>query len=354
MARTSPVVVLLLSASLLASCASTRPVEPGQPGATKSSASSASSASSPATPSSAGASALPANSPLTSCVDPKPTRPRPVDTSIAADFAGDRVQAPLSLDDGAFRATPAPPNLVPRISAALAFCNLLAAATATNFTVIGAATEHGLSFGLGVVTVAQALLSTRPRMYMVGDEQETITLAAYQDRLAWIALIKPDIIANCPMMSSAPVRATSAPALAGYQILAIDANTGAAGIVYSAEASSLCGEAGIRPPSVAPAVEFVSVPWTLVKRGPGPQAAAITYEPRPCDDRHLPTFDATGEPVVTADRDRPGLVEVELERTLTSCGPAVSAPLLLRSATLASDLPPALVHAPVGAIDVSG
>lgn len=54
----------------------------------------------------------------------------------------------LSLDDGAFRAVPAPHNARPRVSASPAFFNLLAGATANNFSVIEAATEHGMSFGL--------------------------------------------------------------------------------------------------------------------------------------------------------------------------------------------------------------
>jgi hypothetical protein len=66
----------------------------------------------------------------------------------------------------------------------------------------------------------------------------------------------------------------------------------------------------------------------------------------------LSTFATTGEPVVLADREHAGLVSVSLERVLASCGPAVATPLLLRSSTLATDLPQQLVHAPVGAQDV--
>lgn len=94
------------------------------------------------------ANSVPADSPLATCIDPTPPAPKPVDTALAQDFAGGRIRVPLSLDDGTFRAVPAPPNARPRVSTSLALCNLLAGATANNFSVIDAATEHGMSFGL--------------------------------------------------------------------------------------------------------------------------------------------------------------------------------------------------------------
>ncbi len=60
-----------------------------------------------------------------------------------------------------------------------------------------------------------------------------------------------------------------ATALPAYQVLAIDADTGAAGTVYSVKRNALCGSPGYQPAWVAPAVEFVSVPWTMVAHGPG-------------------------------------------------------------------------------------
>jgi hypothetical protein len=141
--------------------------------------------------------------------------------------------------------------------------------------------------------------------------------------------------------------------LPGYQILAIDADTGAAGIIYQAKTNALCNFPGYRQASVAPAVEFVSVPWTLIKRGPGTQAASITYRPRPCDSRDLPTFYPTKQPAAFADRDNPARVNIVLERTLVTCGPAATVGLLLRSADLKTDLPEYLIHAPTGAEDVA-
>jgi len=53
-------------------------------------------------------------------------------------------------------------------------------------------------------------------------------------------------------------------------------------------------------------------------------------------------------------RDHPGLVQAELERVLQNCGPATPTDVLLRSPTVTADLPQHLVHAPVGAEDVTG
>ena len=295
---------------------------------------------------------LPADSPLPTCVDPTPTMPKAVDTPVARDFAGGRVRRPLSLDHGAFRALRPSPGMVPRINAGRALCNLLAGATANNFSMFQAAAEHGMSFGLGVVTVADSILITGPHTYLFGGQQRTASLRPYHARLAWIAITVPDVVASCPANTGGASAAKKA--LPGYQVLAIDAQTGGDGIIYSARTNALCGLPGYRPASVAPAVEFVSLPWTLVARGPGRQSATITYAPRPCDQPVQSTFTDTGRPVVLADRTHAGLVAVDLERTFATCGPAAPRRLLLRSSTLETKLPQHLSHAPVGALDVRG
>jgi hypothetical protein len=235
-------------------------------------------------------------------------------------------------------------------------CNLLAGVTATNFSAIDAVAAHGMSFGLGVVTVADSVLKTGPRSYLFGGREQTASLQPYRARLAWIAVTMPDRVSACPAMTSTASPRPIGPQkdLPAYQILAIDADSGADGILYSARTNRLCGFPGYQPASAAPAVEFVSLPWTLVARGPGRQSATISYQSRPCDLRNLGTFGDTGQPVVFADGTRPASVSVNLERVLATCGPAVPARVLLRSSTLATDLPQDLVHAPVGAEDVRG
>jgi hypothetical protein len=250
-----------------------------------------------------GVKAPPADSPLTACINPSPPRPKPIDTAIAQDFADGRVQT---------------------------------------------------RFSLGVVTVASSVLKTGSRSYLAGGQAQTASLQPYDARLAWIAVLAPDELASCPAMLPIPPRRPTAQeaSLPDYQILAIDAGTGADGIIYSARTNAVCGLPGYRPASVAPAVEFVSVPWTLVTRGPGPQSATISYQSRSCDQRDLDRFTGTGRPAVFAGVTNPALVGVNMERILTACGPAVPTRVLLRSSAFTTDLPQHLVHAPVGALDV--
>lgn len=296
----------------------------------------------------------PAGSPLGACVDPAPTVPKRLDTPLARDFAADRVQTTVSLDNERFQAVPAPADAHPLISAGLALCNLLAATTAQNFSVLDAAAAHGLSFGLGKITMSDSLLKTGPHSYTIGTQQQLVSLTAYHARLAWIAVIKPDVMASCPAQSSKSSAnpAGPSPVLPGYQVLALDANTGGDGVLYTARTNSLCGYSGYQPPRVVPSAELVSLPWTLVKRGPGPQSATISYPQRSCDQPLATTYARTGLPVVSPDINNPSLVSVELERVVTTCGVATPVTVLLRSATVTTNLPQQLLHAPVGARDV--
>lgn len=298
----------------------------------------------------------PADSPLASCVDPTPTVPKPIGTALGQHFDDARLRTAFTLDGGGFKAVPAAQSARPAISASLAFCNFLANATPDNVPMIDAGVAHGMSFGLAVVTVADSVLRPGPRSYLVGAQQHTESLQPYHARLAWIAVTEPDVVSNCPAMPATPAArpTTEQKRLPPYEILAVDAVTGSDGITYSARTNANCG-GGYQPAGVAPAAEFVSLPWTLVARGPGRESATIRYRPRPCDlSRDLPTFEDTGRPAVWADLEHPGLVRVQLERVLQSCGPAEPTDVLLRSPTVTTDLPQHLVHAPVGAEDVAG
>lgn len=308
------------------------------------------------TTSPAGTQAPPATSPLAPCADPAPAQPAPLDAAVAHDFADGQVETAFSLDSGAFRATPPPPGAKPRISRSLAFCNLLAGDSDNNVPLVEAAVAHGMSFGLALVSVADALL-TSGAQGLAGVTSRTVDLQPYHARLAWIAVTTPDVAASCPaerLGAGSSATPPPPPSLPGYQVLAIDAGTGANGILYVAQANPPCGGSEDQPAHVQPAVETVSEPWTLVSRGPGQQLAMISYEHRPCDLDEFPRHMApTGQPVVSVDRTHPGLVRVEDGRVLTTCGPAAPTHLLLSSATVTTDLPQHLVHAPVGAQDVS-
>ena len=128
---------------------------------------------------------------------------KPVDQGISRHFADRRITHTLSLDDGKFRATP-PRSAVPRIGAAQAYCNLLAGVDASNRGVMDSARAHGVSFGLGVVTVDDSLKSNGLGFVAIGAGGQAMPppeakLEPYAKRLAWIAVFRPDQVASCPV-----------------------------------------------------------------------------------------------------------------------------------------------------------
>ena len=318
-------VVIALGCALLAGCASTTPKE-GIPST---------------------GSTLAPESALTQCVSPQAARPKPVDAPVSANFAGDRVTTAISLDGGKFRATPASSSTRPVITADLALCNELAAATNQNSTMSGAAQEAGFSFGLALVTIE---VPVRNRFVASGSavtQPNNPTPAGYRKRLAWIGVGAPAVIASCPKMTNPPTSAPAGTRLPGYQIVVIDAQTGADGVLYSAAANNICGFPGDSGPSAQPAWQFASAPWTLVQRLPDGRSADITYQRRSCDGTISGTVD--GKPTVLSDRTHVGLVSVEIQRAFEQCGTPIPNPARLRGPLPTSALPAKLIHAPVGA-----
>jgi len=294
----------------------------------------------------------PSDSPLTSCVSSHPAAVRPIDSPLARRFAFDRVQSAWSLDGGRLVAAPAPADAAPNVDAALAYCNLLAATTANGYPITGAARQHGLSFGLAVVTIADALYATGNGQAYADGDLSPVTLQPFHRRLAWIALVEPDLYSLCPRMVSGRSKTTgpAIPPLPSFQVLLIDAATGTAGVIYAAWTNSPCFGTP-EGPSISGLSEQVSVPWTFGKQLSDPREAQITYYPRPCDARPLSEYDVDQQRAVFLDRDHPNLVRVVLARVVTSCGPASPTAIHLVSATRAEPLPSHLVHAPVGAQD---
>ena len=308
----------------------------------------------------------PASTPLTTCLNPTPARPRALDTPLARHFAYDRVQSSWSLDGGDLAVDPPPSTATPLIGPEQALCNLLAARISFGPDVLTATVEHGMSFGLAVVTISDSILSTTtPVQHDAGgftgtappalpETTASSTLQPYHHRLAWIAVVTHDAEAACPA-NIGPVRTSPPPsgtrlAPTNYDVFAIDAATGAAGVDYAARTSGLCGY-GYEGPSVTAAVVFVSVPWTFVRRTVNPAAAAITYAPRSCDDRIVPLDERSAIASVFAG-DNPARVEIVVTRVLTDCGPPVTVSIILHSSIGSRTLPALLVHAPLGAVDV--
>ena len=301
---------------------------------------------------------LSADTPLAPCVDPAPATPKPLDAPLAQDFADGRVRTTVSLDNGPFRADPAPHDATTGVSAALAMCTMLASANPDGYHVFDAAVAHGMSFGLGVVTVSLPIVPG-PGLLATGPPRNA-SVQPFVARLAWIGVITPDESASCPAMT-APITFSPTPHAAhfDYDVLVIDAATGADGMIYRNAWRGPCSDLVDVPPTAAPLLEFLSLPWTLVARGPGRHSATLSSPLRPCDQpnsmpKTVAAGGADGEPVVNVASNKPGLVIVSLERVLTTCGPAVPTKLLLDSSTPTTDLPQHLVHGPIGALDVSG
>jgi hypothetical protein len=282
-----------------------------------------------------------------------PARPQ-VGGPVNGAASNGRFTRPVSLDEGALTIAVAPANAHPAISAQLAECNLRAGLTAEGFPIEQEAQLTGLTFGLATVTVEDDLLSGHTLTSGTGSGTPTPPARhAYHRRLAWVAVVRPEIKSSCPTRSTstvpptAPASPPTRPALPGYQVLVVDANTGADGFVYVASRNANCIDA-VEPPALSPAVENVSLPWTLVHRGAAGYSAAINIAVRACDGGG----DANSS--FLADRDRPGLVTTDVLRPLNACGAANVRQFVLDAATVGSTLPATLIHGPVGAVDTSG
>jgi hypothetical protein len=309
--------------------------------------------------------AAPDTAPLaSSCLDPAPRVVPRVPGPAAGAATGARFVRPLTLDGGNLSITAPPASARPAIAADEAQCNLRAARTAQNFPVEQEVRERGLSFGLASVSLRDDLLRGRSTLEGVTGTAmpHPPALHPYHQRLAWVAVTKPVLVASCPSRSgggtsssgggSVPSRPTSTPGPAasparaagsdfyGSQILVVDANTGGDGFLYSARAGAVCGSSKPSPPHVDPAVEQVSLPWQLVSHDPNGGPATISSPVRPCDG----VSDA-----VYADRQHPDLVAVIVTRPLADCGPAIPRTMTLNPATVGAQLPSRLLHAPVGA-----
>ncbi len=207
----------------------------------------------------------------------------------------------------------------------------------------------GLTFGLATVSVRDSLLTGHSLTQGISGTglPHPPALHPYHQRLAWVAIIQPEIVSSCPSMPSqpSPTRAPKVRKLPGYQVLVIDANTGADGFNYAASRNGNCFP-GIEPPSLTPAIENVSVPWTLVSRNPDNYSGTIEIAVRACDGA-----DIGG--AYNVSRDTPGLLMTEIQRPFNACGPSRTKAVRLQAPTVTSTLPHVLVHAPLGAVDKS-
>jgi hypothetical protein len=272
---------------------------------------------------------------------------RPQVSGPAGGAASDgRFTRAVSLDKANLMVSPPPANAKPAISARLAECNLRASKAAEGLPVEEETQLTGLTFGLATVSVRDSVLTAPPLYTVTGSNLPTPpALHAYHQRLAWVAILRPQIPSSCPAMTTAPPR-PKGPLLPGYEVLVIDANTGAYGFVYTAARNGNCDPTTIEAPTLSAAVEEVSVPWTLVSRGSDDgYSAVINVAARTCDGV------GDGNGAFNASRDVSGLVTTQIQRPLNACGPTGPQRRTLQASTVSATLPAHLVHGPLGAVD---
>jgi len=250
----------------------------------------------------------------------------------------------FSVDRGLLSVEPPPPGAVPRVPRRLAECEALAAIGSDGGALDVAAREWGLAIGYAMVTVSPGLPVDSSSWQGYG--QAMPGPASYRNRLAWVVVFRTELIASCPAVAvaSRPAKPTPAPGQSAYtgyyyEVFLVDAATGGDALIYDEAQPAPCGGTGVVPAGVAVPIEETSVPWTLDRRDPDRFSAVLTASVPPCG------FHDTIVGVV------PGtaLVRVLAYGTVAArCGRPRPVTVFLQAASVTQNLPPVLVHAPVG------
>jgi len=273
------------------------------------------------------------------CVNPKPAAPKPVTPPIPHVTADDGITSTWALDGGQATVAPAG-NEQPRVDRQQALCTLLAANEIDGIEVLQ--DETGFSMVLGKVTIADQLLATPEAGAAEVGVESPPPLTSFHSRLAWVGVIDPPVRSSCGFDGFAS--STPSPTLVPYQLLVLDADTGADGIVYEARTYTPCVGSPSFGPQVAPLMVNVSVPWRLISRDPGGMFGTITVTVTACD--------SYGEGTNTSS-SRVGLLEVDVERPIDTCGPQKEVSQTLHGPTVSDPLPGTLTHAALGYRDAA-
>jgi hypothetical protein len=260
----------------------------------------------------------------------------------------------FSLDGGRFSITPPPAGAVPAVSRVQAECEALASLENDGNGLLPAAVGSGIAVGYGLVSVSPAVAAnTRAYSPVGGPGSPAVSLPgipSYRHRLAWAVVVGYREIMSCPAMLSRPGRpgraegpsprsAAAASAGVPYAVFLADAATGGDALIYEQSQPSPCGRNSISPPWVTVPIEQTSVPWKLDSRDPGGYSAVLTAEVPPCDTSDNPVLVHAGSDMVRV---------VAYGPVAAHCGPARPVTVGLDAATVTSDLPATLTHAPFG------
>lgn len=283
---------------------------------------------------SSGVSAI--SSPITGslCVEPHPAAPKAVTPAIPNVAADGGLTSTWSLDGGQATVGSAG-SAHPRVDRQQALCTLLAASEINGYEVLQ--DDTGFSLVLGKVSIADQLLATPEAAATDVGAQSPPPLRSFHSRLAWVGVVDPPVRSSCGFDGFAS--STPSPVQVPYQLLVLDADTGADGVVYEARTYSPCIGSPSFGPEVAPLMVNVSVPWRLISRDPGGMFGTIAVTVRTCD--------SYGDGANTSSL-QVGLLEYDVARPIDACGPSKEASQTLRGPTVSDPLPPTLTHAALG------
>jgi hypothetical protein len=282
----------------------------------------------------ASTSAAPPSSAADYCVDPNPVAPAPVTPAIPGANRDGGMASAWSLDGGQAIVAPAG-NAHPAVDRQRALCTLLAAQDISHFDVLQ--DDSGFSLVLAKVTIADQLLASHEDNRTSVGVQSPPPLTPFHARLAWVAVIDPPSMSTCGTDGFAST--TPAPPLVPYQLLILDAETGAEGVVYGARSYNPCTGSPASGPEASTLTVEASVPWRLVSRDPSELSGTIAVTVTACD-----TF-ASGANTSSA---HVGELEFDVWEPLAACGSPNEPHQTVRGPTVSDPLPLALTHAPVG------
>jgi len=268
------------------------------------------------------------------CVDPNPALPAAVRPAIPnADGDGGMASA-WSLDGGQATVAPAG-DAHPAVARQLALCTLLAAHDISGFDVLDG--DFGFSLVLAKVTIADQLLASPEDVGGEVGVQSPPPLTPFHSRLAWVGVINDPVMSTCGMDGFAST--SPSPALVPYQLLILDAATGAEGVVYQARTYTPCVGSPAFGPEVSTLTVNTSVPWRLLSRDPSGLFGTIAVTVTSCD--------SFGNGANTSSA-HVGELEFDVSRPIADCASEHEVDQTVRGPTVSDPLPPTLTHAALG------
>ncbi|HEY5050746.1 MAG TPA: hypothetical protein VII50_07575, partial [Acidothermaceae bacterium] len=243
-----------------------------------------------------------------------------------------------SLDGGQAILAPAG-DAHPAVDRQQALCTLLAAQDVSHFDVLSG--NSGFSLVLAKVTIADRVLgSPEDAGVDVGTEvgvQSPPPLSPFHSRLAWVGVIDPPFMSTCGADGFAPT--SPSPPLVPYQLLILDAGTGADGVIYETRYYSTCTGSPAFGPFVSTLTVSVSVPWRFLSRDPGGLFGTVQASVTSCD---------TYSGGVNTSSAHVGELEFDVSRPITPCVGTHKTDQIVHAPTASDPLPLTLTHAPLG------